>query len=92
MCKNTCFLNKMEFETRDSEDYLWKEFQKIRSDNKDAAANIMWFSRKRDDALTAADYMYYNQQVCKFIREQSDIQIKETNLFLELQKFYPDYK
>ena len=91
MCTSWNCQSKMEFDSA-AEDILWKEFLKIRSDNKDAAANIMWFSRKRDDALTPADYLYYNQQVCKFIREQSDIQIKETNLFLELQKFYPDYK
>ena len=71
---------------------LWNEFQQVRADNKDATANIMWFSRKRDESLNAPDYLYFNQQVCKFIREQSDLQIKETNLFLELQKIYPEYK
>jgi len=77
----------------DSEEkLLWEEFQKIRDENKDAAANIMWFTRKRDDAVDAPNYFYYNQQLCKFIREQSDIQMKETDLFLKLQNFYPEYK
>lgn len=71
---------------------LWIAFQKVRSENKDATANIMWFSRKRDEAMSAENYLYYNQQVCKFIKEQSDLQIQETSLFLELQKCFPEYK
>lgn len=71
---------------------LWIAFQKVRSENKDATANIMWFSRKRDEALTPENYLYFNQQVCKFIKEQSNLQIQETSLFLELQNCFPEYK
>lgn len=84
--------NKMEMSEETDVTNLWKNFQKIRIDNRDASANIMWFTRKRDEAMNPQDYLYYNHQVCKFVREQSDLQIQETSLFLELQKMYPEYK
>ena len=71
---------------------IWNNFQQVRADNRDANANIMWFTRKRDEATTPENYLYYNQQVCNFVKEQSDLQIKETGLFLELQSLFPQYK
>lgn len=51
---------------------LWRDFCQARSLMRDHADHARYFERKRDEACTPEDYVYFSEQCNKAIGDQSD--------------------
>ena len=63
---------------------LWLEFQTLREQIRDCRDNAAWYARKRDEARNPKDYVHYAKYCNHTIKEQSDLQYKETALHFKL--------
>jgi len=63
---------------------LWAEFVTVRAKARDLKAYVKWYGRKRDEAQTPEDYVYYAHQCNATIREMSECVRRENELHFEI--------
>ena len=63
---------------------LWTEFVTVRAKARDLKAYVKWYGRKRDEAQTPEDYVYYAHQCNATIREMSECVRRENELHFEI--------
>jgi hypothetical protein len=59
---------------------LWREFLESRALARDHSAHVDWFQRKRDEALSAEDYVFFSDECHKAIAEHSAAVARQNEL------------
>jgi len=71
-----------------SDSTVWKEFCTARGKAKDCRDSAAWYQRKREEATNPADYVHFAKLCNSSLKEQSDWEFKQTELYFQLVREY----